>query len=170
MENTFGDKPYNYIPDPDKKLVYIDLPPVPEILPIDSDVEKLQAEIADLQKRLVAMTELKEKWYNSNQSAINTAYTRENAVKSWLIEQVSDNDLKREPAEALAEIMGFEATRTVAVTGTVSFTGELEVSIFESNREFGAYDAEINYFDVAIEGVDVVNLDYGVEDLDVDLY
>jgi hypothetical protein len=170
MENTFGDKPYSYMEDPANKLVYIDLPPVPQTLPMDSDVEKLQAEIADLQKRLVAMTELKEKWYNSNQSAINASYTRENAVRSWLIEQVSENDLKREPAEALASIMGFEATRTVSISGTVSFTGELEVSIFESEPEFSQYDAEINYFDVAINGEDVVNLDYGVEDLNVDLY
>jgi hypothetical protein len=169
MENTFGDAPY-YMEDPDRKLVYIDLPPVPEVLPMDSDIESLNAKIADLEKRLVDMTDLKEKWYKSNQSAINVAYTRENAVKSWLVEQVSEGTLTREPAEALAEIMGFEATRTVSISGTVSFTGELEVSIFEPEPEFGAYDAEINYFDVAINGEDVVNLDYGVEDLNVDLY
>jgi len=155
MENTYGDKPY---------ITEVKLPPVPET------VAELEAKIADLEKRLVAMTDLKERYYDSNQSAINKAYTRENAVKSWLIEQVSEENITREPAEALAEIMGFEATRTVSISGTVSFTGELEVSIFEPNPEIDKYDAEINYFDVAINGEDIVNLDYNVDDLDVDLY
>jgi hypothetical protein len=155
MENTYGDKPY---------ITEVELPSVP------LTVAELEAKIADLEKRLVAMTDLKERYYDSNQSAINRAYTRENAVKAWLIEQVSEENITREPAEALAEIMGFEATRTVSISGTVSFTGELEVSIFEPNPEFDKYDAEVNYFDVAINGEDIVNLDYNVDDLDVDLY
>jgi hypothetical protein len=162
MDNTFGDTPYYNVGR--LPVTEVELPPVPPT------VAELEAKIADLEDRLVKMTDLKEKWYSSNQSAINTAYTRENAVKAWLIEQVSEENITREPAEALAEIMGFEATRTVSVSGTVSFTGELEVSIFEPNQEFGAYDTEINYFDVSINGEDVVNLDYGVDDLNVDLY
>jgi len=162
MENTFGDTPYYNVGR--LPVTEVELPPVPQT------VAELEAKIADLEDRLVKMTDLKEKWYSSNQSAINTAYTRENAVKAWLIEQVTEENITREPAEALAEIMGFEATRTVPVTGTVSFTGEIEISIFEPNPEFSQYDAEVTYFDVALNGEDIVNLDYSVEDLDVDLY
>lgn len=136
---------------------YIELPPV-----TTSTTEKIDG----TEEKLRAMTEQKDRYYNLNQEAINRAYRLQNSVKDWLMDKVSNEEVTKEVAMELADLMGFETLQTVRVSGTISFNGEIEISMFEDVSDLDRYSIDINSLDLSVDTEDVVNLDYEIDDVD----
>jgi hypothetical protein len=79
----------------------------------DAYIVRLQDEVS--QKSSYAYTVKTEK-----QNLINT-------LKEYVIEAVRDREMMEGNAEAIAEICGFELTKTVTITAVVEFEVEIEV-------------------------------------------
>ena len=140
---------------------YVELPPVVETLPMDSDIQRLkdEVEVANGQR---------DRYKHLYSEKVDNEFRLHNSVKDWLIEKVQNDEVTKSVAEELAELFCFETTRTVPISGTISFRGEVEVSMFDDISNLSSYDLEINGLDIALDSEDVVNLEYDVEDVDID--
>lgn len=104
---------------------------------------------------------MRDRWVNSR-AAIE-------ALKSNVKELIVDNidDLDKDFAEALAEAMGIELTRTVSISGTISFSGNVEVSIFDEDvLDDVRYNTSVSNLEMDFNGENLDNLDYDTEDVE----
>lgn len=104
---------------------------------------------------------MRDRWVNSR-AAIE-------ALKSNVKELIVDNidGLDKDFAEALAEAMGIELTRTVSISGTISFSGNVEVSIFDEDvLDDVRYNTSVGELTVEFNGDQLDNLDYDTEDVE----
>lgn len=84
-----------------------------------------------------------------------------NTLKEYVIESLRDNEIMEGNAEAIAEICGFELTKTITITATVDFEVEIEVPFdtdsddVANNLEFSvdAFDYSISDFSIDIQSV-----------------
>jgi len=91
------------------------------------------------------------------------------AMKSNVKELIVDNidSLDKDFAEALAEAMGIELTKTVAISGSISFSGTVEVSIFdEESLDDVRYNTNVSDLSIEFNGDYLSNLDYDTEDVE----
>jgi hypothetical protein len=113
----------------------------------DAYIVKLQDEVS--QRSSYAFTVKTEK-----QNLINT-------LKEYVIESLRDNEIMEGNAEAIAEICGFDLTKTITITATVDFEVEIEVPFdtdsddVANNLEFSvdAFDYSIDDFSVDVQSV-----------------
>jgi hypothetical protein len=85
-----------------------------------------------------------------------------NTLKEYVIESVRDREMMQGNAEAIAEICGFELTKTLTVRATVDFEVEIEVPYDTdaddviSSLEFSvdAFDYSIDDFSVETQSTD----------------
>ena len=104
---------------------------------------------------------MRERWVNAK-AAIE-------ALKSNVKELIVDNidSLDKDFAEALAEAMGIELTKTVSISGSISFSGTVEVSIFnEDVLDDVRYNTNVGELTVEFNGDQLDNLDYDTEDVE----
>ncbi len=104
---------------------------------------------------------MRDRWVNAK-AAIE-------ALKSDVKQLIVDNidDLDKDFAEALAEAMGIELTKTVAISGSISFSGTVEVSIFnEDVLDDVRYNTNVGELSVEFNGDQLDNLDYDTEDVE----
>jgi hypothetical protein len=110
----------------------------------DAYIVKLQDEVS--QRSSYAFTVKTEK-----QNLINT-------LKEYVIESLRDNEIMEGNAEAIAEICGFELTKTITITATVDFEVEIEVP-FDTDSDDVANSLEFS----------VDAFDYSIDDFSVDV-
>jgi hypothetical protein len=109
----------------------------------DAYIVRLQDEVS--QKSSYAYTVKTEK-----QNLINT-------LKEYVIEAVRDREMMEGNAEAIAEICGFELTKTVTITAVVEFEVEIEVP-FDTDADEVANTLEFS----------VDSFDYSIDDFSVE--
>jgi hypothetical protein len=125
-----------------------DLPPVGGILSgteaeADLGIETaLAMQISDLQKELELAKASASRWeenYYGERNKVNT-------LEQVLPKMVSDELITNTGAREIADIFGLEITRTVNVSGTITFSGQIEVSIFDDTDDLSRYelDADVN--------------------------
>jgi myo-inositol catabolism protein IolC len=104
---------------------------------------------------------MRDRWVNAK-AAIE-------ALKSNVRQLIVDNidSLDRDFAEALAEAMDIELTKTVSISGTISFAGTVEVSIFDEEAlDDVRYNTNVSDLTVDFNGEELSGLDYDTEDVE----
>ena len=104
---------------------------------------------------------MRDRWVNAK-AAIE-------ALKSNVRQLIVDNidSLDRDFAEALAEAMDIELTKTVAISGSISFSGTVEVSIFDEEAlDDVRYNTNVSDLTVDFNGEELSGLDYDTEDVE----
>ena len=104
---------------------------------------------------------MRDRWVNAK-AAIE-------ALKSNVRQLIVDNidSLDRDFAEALAEAMDIELTKTVSISGTISFAGTVEVSIFDEEAlDDVRYNTNVSDLSVEFNGDYLDGLDYDTEDVE----
>ena len=98
----------------------------------------------------------------------NTIEKMRESIKNFLIENIENVD--SDDAKELADFCGIEVTKTMNVSGTITFSGTVEVSIFdEIDSDSMRYNADVT-LDVGLGTEEVNNLDYDFEYLDITEY
>ena len=108
---------------------------------------------------------MRERWINAKASI--EAY--KSNVKELIVENI--DSLDRDFAQALAEAMDIELTRTVSISGTINFSGTVEVSIFDEDvLDDVRYNTNVSDLSVEFNGEYLDNLDYETEDVEYSDY
>lgn len=122
----------------------------------------LKEQVATLQKNY---DDMRDRYWNS-QAAIEALKSN---VKEILIECVSNETIDVEIAKRIAEAMDIEVTKRVIISGTITFSGYAEVSMFEEHDSI-SYDTDINCLDISYDGYSLDSLDYELEDAELEEY
>ncbi len=98
--------------------------------------------------------------YNSLKSKVND-------LEELLVELYNPNDTKEEALQQIAELFGFELSKTVTVTGTINFEVTVQVPLDEIDN-FDAHYKLGDELSLTSYGNDVEVNDWSIEDTDVD--
>ena len=126
---------------------------------------QLKEQIADLEHDRDSWKKdhdiMRDRWVNAKASI--------EAYKSNVKELIVDNidALDKDFAEALANAMDIELTKTVSISGSISFSGTVEVSIFDEDvLDNVRYNTSVSDLSVEFNGDYLDNLDYDTEDVE----
>ena len=139
-----------------------DLPPVNNDLGIET---ALAMQISDLNKELALSHANANDWrerFGKEQNKISEI--REN-LGELLKTQIEHELITNTGAKEIAELVGIELTKTVTVTGSVSFQGTIEISIFDDADELSQYDLEVD-LNVTHDYDSLNSFDYDVESME----
>ena len=126
---------------------------------------QLKEQIADLEHDRDSWKKdhdiMRDRWVNAKASI--------EAYKSNVKELIVDNidSLDKDFAEALAEAMDIELTKRVSISGTINFSGTVEVSIFDEDvLDNVRYNTYVSDLTVEFNGESLDDLDYETEDVE----
>jgi hypothetical protein len=141
-----------------------DLPPVPS----DGDLgieTALANRVNDLTKELEVVKASNDDWRERFGKEQNKIYEIRNNLGELLKTQIEHELITNTGAKEIAELVGIELTKTVTVTGTVSFQGTIEISIFDDADELSQYDLDVD-MNVTHDYDCINNFDYDVESME----
>jgi hypothetical protein len=141
-----------------------DLPPVPS----DGDLgieTALANRVNDLTKELEVVKASNDDWRERYGKEQNKIYEIRNNLGELLKTQIEHELITNTGAKEIAELVGIELTKTVTVTGSVSFQGTIEISIFDDTDELSQYDIEVD-LNVSHDYDSLNNFDYDVESME----
>ena len=121
----------------------------------------LAMQISDLQKELEIAKASASRWeenYYDERNKVNT-------LEQVLPKMVSDELITNSGAKDIAEIFGLEITKMVNVSGNITFSGQIEISIFDDVDDLSRYelDADVN---VSYSYDSLSNFDYDVDSVE----
>lgn len=128
--------------------------------------------LAQLKEQIETLTGQRDSWerdHNIMRDRWVNAKAAIEALKSNVRQLIVDNidSLDRDFAEALAEAMDIELTKTVSISGTISFAGTVEVSIFDEEAlDDVRYNTNVSDLTVDFNGEELSGLDYDTEDVE----
>lgn len=151
-----------------KNVEHKDLPPVGGVLSgtVDLGIETALANrVNDLTKELeIANANVRNWEENYYREARKLSEIRDN-LGELLKTQIDHELVTNAGAKEIAELVGIELTKTVNVSGTLSFSGQIEISIFEDTDELNRYELEAD-LNVAY-GYDALgNFDYDLDSVE----
>jgi hypothetical protein len=148
-----------------------DLPPVGGVLSGTVSEGDLGIETAlanrvnDLTKELEVVKASNDDWRERFGKEQNMIYEIRNSLGELLKTQIEHELITNTGAKEIAELVGIELTKTVTVTGTVSFQGTIEISIFDDADELSQYDLDVD-MNVTHDYDCINNFDYDVESME----
>ena len=128
--------------------------------------------LTNLKEQIETLTGQRDSWerdHNIMRDRWVNAKAAIEALKSNVRQLIVDNidSLDRDFAEALAEAMDIELTKTVSISGTISFAGTVEVSIFDEEAlDDVRYNTNVSDLTVDFNGEELSGLDYDTEDVE----
>ena len=125
----------------------------------------LAMQITDLQKELELSHANANDWRERYTKEQNKIYEIRNNLGELLKTQIEQELVTNTGAKEIAELVGIELTKTVTVTGSVSFQGTIEISIFDDTDELSQYDIEVD-LNVSHDYDSLNNFDYDVESME----
>lgn len=150
--------------------------PIPASLVLGETVIPDHPVLAQLKEQIETLTGQRDSWKQDhdimrdrwvNAKASIEAY--KSNVKELIVENI--DSLDRDFAQALAEAMDIELTRTVSISGTINFSGTVEVSIFDEDvLDDVRYNTNVSDLNVEFNGEYLDNLDYETEDVEYSDY
>ena len=150
--------------------------PIPASLVLGETVIPEHPVLAQLKEQIETLTGQRDSWKQDhdimrdrwvNAKASIEAY--KSNVKELIVENI--DSLDRDFAQALAEAMDIELTRTVSISGTINFSGTVEVSIFDEDvLDDVRYNTNVSDLNVEFNGEYLDNLDYETEDVEYSDY
>jgi hypothetical protein len=115
----------------------------------------LAMQITDLQKELALSKANAEDWANRHSNLQTQIRDIRYNLGELLKTQIESELVTNTGAKEIAELVGIEVTKTVNVSGTINFSGQIEISIFEDTDELNRYELDAD-----------VNVSYGYDALD----
>lgn len=150
----------NLVPDPIPASVVLG-----EAVSTHPVLTQLKEQIADLENQrdswITDHNIMRDRWVNAKASI--------EAYKSNVKELIVDNidSLDKDFAEALAEAMDIELTKRVSISGTINFSGTVEVSIFDEDvLDDVRYNTNVSDLSVEFNGDYLDDLDYETDDVE----
>lgn len=144
-------------------IEFANLPPVNNDLGIET---ALALRVNDLTKELdVAKTEIarwEENYYRQSRQHTDMV----EGLEKLLVNLIDKELITNTGAQEIAEMIGINPTKTVTVTGTISFTGQLEMSIFDDVDNLDRYDVSVSSFDLDYNYDSLSNVDFDIESVD----
>jgi hypothetical protein len=144
-----------------------DLPPVGGVLSGTVSEGDLGIETAlanrvnDLTRELEASVSNAKLWEENYYRECKKASTLEQALPKM----VSNELITNTGAKEIADIFGLEITKTVSVSGNISFAGQIEISIFEDTDELDRYELEAE-LSVSYGYNDLSRFDYDLDSVE----
>jgi hypothetical protein len=115
----------------------------------------LAMQITDLQKELELSKANANDWSNRHSEAQTTLRDIRYNLGELLKSQIESELVTNTGAKEIAELVGIELTKSVNVSGSINFSGQIEISIFEDTDELSRYELDAD-----------VNVSYGYDALD----
>lgn len=128
-------------------------------------LQQLKDEISSLQADLAKALENEQFYRNLSANRARETDAVKNSLKDVLTQKFNEGELDSEVAKYIAEACEVELTRYVTISGNITFSGEVEVSMFEQFDEI-AYNMSVDSIDISYDGEALGNLDYDVESAD----
>lgn len=125
-------------------------------------LNNLKEQVATLQKNY---DDMRDRYWNSK-AAIEALKSN---VKEILVECVSNDTIDVEIAKRIAEAVDIEVTKRVIISGTITFSGYAEVSMFDEHDSV-SYDTGIDHLDISYNGYSLDSLDYELDDAELEEY
>lgn len=128
---------------------------------VDNQMTNLQNALSEALGKIDEMTVAAANY----RDAIRGFEYRIESVKSYIIEQISQNDFDEDAANEIASILGFELEKEVYFTVTVQISGTARIAPDEdaegsiTNMEFSMNDTYYNKLDFDVEDVNVTDVD-----------
>jgi hypothetical protein len=86
-------------------------------------------------------------------------------VKEAIVSAVEADDLGKTTAMEIFESCEIEHTKSVTISGSIVFSGNVEVSVFEDEElESVIYNTSVNNIEVEFNGESLRHLDYNLDD------
>jgi hypothetical protein len=143
-----------------------DLPPVPSGANLSfADLTGTDLRYSDLTKELEVVKASNDDWRERYGKEQNKIYEICNNLGELLKTQIEQELVTNTGAKEIAELVGIELTKTVTVTGSVSFQGTIEISIFDDADELSQYDLDVD-LNVSHDYDSLGNFDYDVESME----
>ena len=149
------------------KLVGIEFANLPPVENNDLGIETALAyRVKDLEAELESVKAGSARWeesfYNQNRKHSDMV----EGIEKLLINLIDRELITNTGAQELAEMAGINPTKTVTVTGTISFSGQIEMSVFDDIDNLDRYDISVSGLDLDYNYDSIVNLDYDLESVE----
>ena len=125
---------------------------------VDNQMTNLQNALADALGKIDEMTV-------NSRDAIRGFEYRIESVKSYILEQMTEENIDEETAQEIASILGFELEKEVYFTVTVQISGTARVAPGDdaegsiTNMEFSMHETYYDKLDFDVECVTVTDVD-----------
>ena len=97
----------------------------------------------------------------------NELATLQNKIRTLIVDAVNEDELGKTKAQEIFEECGIEATKTVAISGNITFSGTVEVSIFDDEAlDDVRYNTNVSNLEVDFNGEELSGLEYDTEDVE----
>jgi hypothetical protein len=128
---------------------------------------QLKEQIASLEQE---KTSLQNKYDYVNRIATergNELVTLQNKIRTLIVDAVEEDELGKTKAREILDECGIEATKTVTISGTITFSGHVEVSVFDEDiLDDVRYQTSVSDLTVDFNGEYLDNLEYETEDVE----
>lgn len=154
-----------------KNVEHKDLPPVNGILSgtvpeADLGIETALANrVNDLTRELEASKSNATRWEENYYRESRNLDEIRNKLGELLKTQIEHELVTNAGAKEIAELVGCELTKTVNVSGTMSFSGQIQISIFEDTDDLDRYELEAD-LNVAYGYDALENFDYDLDSVE----
>jgi hypothetical protein len=125
----------------------------------------LAMQITDLQKELELSKANANDWSNRHSEAQTTLRDMRYNLGELLKTQIEHELITNTGAKEIAELVGLDLTKSVNVSGTITFSGQIEISIFDDVDELSRYDVEADV-NVSYEYDSLNSFDYDVDSVE----
>jgi hypothetical protein len=152
-----------------------DLPPSPMSSPTLVGIEsgaftklgELEAELEGVKAELDASRANADDWHKRHTSMYNALGEMQDRLKGILTELVNSGSIEKEYAKTIADHCGIEVTRYIGVSGNITFSANVEVSVFDED-DLDTYSFSASYLSLEYQGEDVIDLNYDIEHVEED--
>lgn len=97
----------------------------------------------------------------------NELATLQNKIRTLIVDAVEEDELDKTKAKDILDECGIEATKTVSISGNITFSGQIEVSIFDDEAlEDVRYNTSVSNLEVDFNGEELIGLEYDTEDVE----
>jgi hypothetical protein len=131
-------------------------------------LQQLKDNIANLEQQVKVQQSLRQTFSDRlGEYQVKIGYQKDN-VKNILLEMYEDDRISKEDGERLAEALEIEVVKYLDVQGTISFSGKIQVSVFDDVDNLHTWDFG-SQLSVSYDGTgeDLEDLDYDIEDVDI---
>jgi len=150
-----------------------DLPPSPIEqgtligIAVDTKIEELQKELEGVKAELDASRANADDWRNRQTYVYNQLGEMQDRLKGILTELVNSGSIEKEYAKTIADHCGIEVTRYIGVSGNITFSANVEVSVFDED-DLDTHNFSATYLCLDYNGEEVIDLNYDIEHVEED--
>jgi hypothetical protein len=130
-------------------------------------IEGLQTELEGVKAELDASRANADDWHNRHTSMYNALGEMQDRLKGILTELVNSGSIEKEYAKTIADHCGIEVTRYIGVSGNITFSANVEVSVFDED-DLDTYSFSASYLSLDYQGEEVIDLQYDIENVEED--